>query len=167
MHTMLEHDLDGTNEFATTGNPFFCANLMCMLDKLAMENWRWRGCRHFTQRLGWQRSRGSILFLLLIQFLFLKALITGVLFVVCRLQQVYRTRPRWLLGIRPRYLLWISGRKPRRSHIKKSQTGARATAQPQLFVKCPAFCKQEVTLDAVKLAKNSGGRAVWSCSTCR
>ena len=47
------------------------------------------------------------------------------------------------------------------------QTGARGASLAQLFVKCPFFCKQEVTVEAVKLAKSSEGTAVWSCSNCR
>ena len=47
------------------------------------------------------------------------------------------------------------------------QTGDQGTCLAQLFVKCPFFCKQEVTVEAVKLAKRGEGRAVWSCSNCR
>ena len=47
------------------------------------------------------------------------------------------------------------------------QTGAQATTASQLFVNCPSLCKQEVALDEIRLARESGGRAIWNCKNCR
>ena len=52
-------------------------------------------------------------------------------------------------------------------HPSGSQTETQATTSRQLFVKCPSFCGQKVKLERVKLARDSNGRAIWNCSTCR
>ena len=47
------------------------------------------------------------------------------------------------------------------------QTETQATTESQLFVTCPSVCNQKVTLDKIRLARESGGRAIWNCSHCR
>ena len=53
------------------------------------------------------------------------------------------------------------------SRKRPLQTGAQAATLTQLRVKCPFFCKQEVAVEAVKLAKSNEWTAVWSCNKCR
>ena len=48
-----------------------------------------------------------------------------------------------------------------------SQTETRATTSAHLFVKCPSICGQKMDLETVNLARESHGRAIWNCSSCR